>query len=390
MKNKENIVKNQDYFPLKLALNDQFCNRVTEKQRLHQCIEQCRHTVLIAPRRYGKSSLVFKVAAESRYPLASVDLFLAHDDLSVTKRILMGVSQAVSQIMPFEQKILTKLQTVFTRFRVSMTAFGFGIEAMIEAGGFDPVDQVLNALQGLSILAKQQQKKVIFFIDEFQDIRESSSAKAIQGAIRHVAQETQQIAFIFSGSNRRLLSDLFDNKSKPLYMLCDILYLERIASEDYRVHLQKFAVTQWKKSLNEDVFNKIVTLTELHPYYVNLLCHELWQNTQMPVIEDVFSAWQRCYEIYEDRIVAELEKLTAKQQNILKAIALHPITEPTSQEFIGVVKLAGSSIRQAILSLTNNDMIYRVKKTDPCLPAIQKNQIRILDPLLGFVLRKYG
>ncbi len=56
------------YFPSKLALGTQFCNRTEERAALHESINQGRHTVLVAPRRYGKSSLVFKLADESTVP----------------------------------------------------------------------------------------------------------------------------------------------------------------------------------------------------------------------------------------------------------------------------------------------------------------------------------
>ena len=108
----------QDYFPSKLALGKQFCNRVNEKALLHANIENGRHTVLIAPRRYGKSSLVFKVAEETNYPLASIDLFLAYDDKAITKRMLNGISQCLSQIMPLKQKVLDKLQSLFNHFKI--------------------------------------------------------------------------------------------------------------------------------------------------------------------------------------------------------------------------------------------------------------------------------
>ncbi len=65
--------------------------------------------------------------------------------------------------MPPEQKVLTKLQNIFSHFRVSLTAAGFAIDA--SGGlGFDPVDQIFGALKNLAQLAKQQGKKIIFFM----------------------------------------------------------------------------------------------------------------------------------------------------------------------------------------------------------------------------------
>ena len=380
----------QDYFPSKLAQGVQFCNRSKEKALLHQNIDQCRHTVLVAPRRYGKSSLVLKVAEESRLPLASIDLFLAHDDSAVIKRMLIGIGQAVSQILSVEQKVLVKLQGIFSKFRVSLTAVGFSIETSTDTTGLDAVDQVFSAFTGLAELAKQQKKKVIVFIDEFQDIREASSSKSIQGAIRHVAQETSDVIFIFSGSNRRLLLELFDDKSKPLYMLCDMLHLDRIASKHYSSHLQKLAKKNWGAALSEMVFNKIMALTELHPYYVNLLCHELWQLKKAPDMDDVFACWQNCFVIHEDRLISDLEKLTSKQQDILKALAINPSVEPTGQSFVSTSKAPISSITQILKVLLNKDMVYKVKFEDEALSQCKLNQLRILDPLLSYALKKYA
>lgn len=380
-----------DDFPSKLALGAQFCNRKKEKEFLKENISKCRHTVLIAPRRYGKSSLAINVVHELKVPLASVDLFLAHDDNAVTKRILAGISQAVSQLLPLDQKILVKLQSLFSKFKISLGVHGFNVDIALEANGrFDPVDQIFSGLQGLARLTKEQNKTLVFFIDEFQDIKEATSSKSIQGAIRHIAQETTHITFIFSGSNRRLLLELFDNKSKPLYMLCDMLTLERMSSDDYRPHLQKLAKKKWREQLLPLVFDRIMLLTELHPYYVNLLCNEVWKKQTPPAFDDILDCWQICYETHEDRLIADLEKLTKKQQDILKALALYPAIEPTGQNFVHAAKMPASSINQTIKLLLDKDMVYKIKKIDEAVPQLILNQIRVLDPLLAFALRKYS
>ncbi len=380
----------KDLFPTKLALGSQFCNRFTERALLNENIGRGRHTVLVAPRRYGKSSLVFKVVHELNMALASIDLFLAHDDSAVIKRLLTGISQAVSHLLPVEQKLLQTLQGFFVNFRVSLTAAGFSIDAQGAMSGFDPVEQIFNGLQGLAKLAEQQGKKVIIFIDEFQDIREANSSKSIQGAIRHVAQQTSHIVFIFSGSNRHLLLELFDDSSKPLYMLCDMMHLERMTSKDYSPHLQKLAKKNWQHPLPKNVFNKIMALTELHPYYVNLLCHEIWRLKNLPDLNDVTSCWERCYDTHEDRLVADLAKLTVKQQSVLKTLALHPATEPTGHGFVSTANVSVSTINQAINVLRHKDMIHKIKKLDDAVPQLALKQLRVLDPLLAYALRKYA
>ncbi|MEM1244103.1 MAG: AAA family ATPase [Pseudomonadota bacterium] len=380
----------QDYFPLKLALGDQFCNRAKERELLKHNILKARHSVLVSPRRYGKSSLVHKVAKEIKKPFVTIDLFLAHDDKAVTKRILTGIANVVSQIIPAREKFLDFIQGIFRNFKVTLAAKHFSIETSYTAGMFDPVDQIYTALCGLAKLSKEKQKKVIFFIDEFQDIANAQNSKAIQGAIRHVAQETSDVVFIFSGSNRHLLLELFDDKSMPLYMLCEKIQLERMSSNDYWQYLQDAAKSKWNKQLPKTVFNRIINYTELHPFYVNLLCDRVWRNKTLPNVDIVTNAWLECYEIEERRLIAELEKLTNNQQIVLKALAINPITEITGQRFLHLVPIAYSSVRQSVRSLYEKDMLYIVKKQDEAIPSLKLNQYRVLDPLLAFALRRYA
>jgi AAA+ ATPase superfamily predicted ATPase len=378
-----------DYFPSKLAKDPRFCNRLEERQLLSRNIELGRHTVLISPRRYGKSSLVHKVVADAKLPFASIDLFLAHDDKAITKRIIQGISKAINQIIPVTHKALAMVQNYFSDFKVILNTNGFGVQVSHERGAVDSIEQILDSLKSLVNMAEDKKKKVLLFIDEFQDITCAENSKSIQGAIRHVAQDTSNLVFIFSGSSRHLMLELFDDKNKPLYMLCDKIFLERISSNDYIPYIQRAAVAKWKTEIDERLLRKIFILTELHAFYINLLCNELWKKTKLPKIDDVTEAWISCYEIEERRIISELEKLTNNQQDILKALAFNPTKEPNGQKFLKEISLSISSVRLGIKSLLEKDMIYCVRKDDPMLPGIQKGEYRILDPLIAYALRRY-
>lgn len=380
----------KDYFPLRLAHGEYFCNRAREKKQLKDNISKCRHMVLVSPRRYGKSSLVHQVASELKIPFASVDLFLAHDDKAITKRILQGISEAVTQIMPANEKLLDVIQKAFRHFKVTLSAKCFNIEVSFGSGLSDSADQVFSSIQSLAKLAKDKKKQVLFFIDEFQDMANAESSKSIQGAIRHVAQETSNVTFVFSGSNRRLLLEFFDDKSMPLYMICDKLNLQRMSSEDYWPYIQNAALERWKKEIPKLVFERIMINTELHPFYVNMLCDELWLLGSLPSVDDVHDAWFRCYEKEERRLVAELEKLTALQQDLLKVLAMNPVSNPSGHQFLSTAKIAYSSVRQIIKTLDEKDVIYKVKQEDCTIPSVKIGQIRVLDPLLAFALRQYA
>lgn len=397
-----------DYFPSKLAKAPRFCNRTVERESLNNNIRLGRHTVVVSPRRYGKSSLVHQTVLDMGIPCAAIDLFLAHDSKAITKRILDGISNVISEFIPLSQKALQVAQSFFSHFKVNLETNGFGIQFSHETSGFDPVEQVYDALKSLTRLAESKKKRVLLFFDEFQDIASADNSRSIQGAIRNIAQDTSSLVFVFSGSNRHLLLELFDDKNKPLYMLCDKMNLNRMSSKDYKPYIQEAAKDVWGTTIEDVVLNKILTLAELHPFYVNLLCHELWKEKspptgkkpqtfgdddtygKIPDVDDVTQAWIACYETEERRLVSELENLTTNQQDILKAIAQNPIDEPNSQKFLMAAGLPLSSVRTGIKSLVEKDMLYRVQKEDANIPNLKKGQYRVLDPLLAYALRKYS
>jgi AAA+ ATPase superfamily predicted ATPase len=379
----------KDYFPLKLAKETRFCNRIQEQATLKRNIELSRHTVMVSPRRYGKSSLVHKVLLDLKLPNASIDLFLAHDDKAVTRRILDGISTLLSQLMPASQKTLVTLQKYFANIRLGLSAAGFSLQATHETELMGAVEQIYETLKALAKIAHKEKKKVIIFIDEFQDIQNAESSKSIQGAIRSIAQDTDDIVFIFSGSSRHLLLDLFDNKAKPLYMLCDKINLDRMTSKDYEPYIQEAFNKKLGKPLSLLAFKKIMTLTELHPFYINLLGNELFKQNKLPDEKNVTLAWFACFENEQRRLVAEVEPLTLNQQKVLKAIALEPVSEPYSNKFSNASGVSVASLQSCFNILLEKDMIYQVNFEDETIETLQVGQYRVLDPLLALSLRQH-
>lgn len=377
-----------DYFPSKLATGKAFCNRINELKQLNMNINKSRHTVIYSPRRYGKSSLVNKIVTDLNLPYATIDLFLAHDDRMITKRIMIGISSIISQILTPSEKILKKVQDHFRNFRVTLGTKEFYIENSFTANTYDTVDQIHEALNILDSIAIEKKCKVIIFFDEFQDIINSESSKSIQGAIRNVAQSTNNIVFIFSGSYQHMLAELFDDKSKPLYMLCDKIYLERIFVIEYKKHINGIALLRWKNNIDATVLEKIFNFSEAHAFYVNMLCNILFEQNTTPSLVDVDYAWNLCQEIEQRRIISEIQSLSTNQQDILRLIATNNPTEPTGAHFSKIASKAHSTIRQCIHVLLNKDFIYKVTINDPELAYIKSGQYRVLDPLLSVALRK--
>ena len=351
-----------NYFPLGIAKGNAFCNRVDERKRLVKNIKAHQHTLITSPRRYGKTSLVLFVLEKLGFPNAKVDLFVALDAKACEEQLIHGIQRLFHQISSKPERILNQVKDYFVKTKKKWTIGYKGVHLeLIPDKDNDVATNIMDALLALeSVLAKKRQRAVLF-IDEFQEIGALPSAKALEGAIRHVAQETNYLLLIFSGSNRHLLTHMFDDKSRPLYLLCERIILDRISEEHYMEFINKIALKTWKKRIPADVLNTIFELTERHPFYINALCNALWkkheEKSALPDAAMVKKYWQEYIYTERTRISKELSYLSFGQRRILTAIAFGYNKELTGKNFLQRVNITGPSVITALQVLEENDLL---------------------------------
>lgn len=348
-----------DYFPLGLAKDQYFCNRIKEQELLKKYIASISHTVLVSPRRYGKSSLAVKAIENSKLPYEIIDLFVAKDAQSIERYIVEGIQRLIGKIMTVPEQIIKLLKTTLKHLNAKLVVGTNGVNLEFSKSGTDPAGNILEALQALDQILIKNKKQAILFIDEFQQIGALANGRGIEGALRHVAQETRNIIFIFSGSNRHLLAHMFHDSNRPFYKLCHEIQLQRIAAEDYIRYFNHVSQKAWGKILSPEVVTEIFNCTERHPYYVNALCMKIWMHTQQPTAESVRHIWEEY--VFEERskTINELSKLTANQYFILNKIAYEHNTQLTSHVFLSEAKIPSSSVVQTLVYLEKNDYIYK-------------------------------
>lgn len=369
-------------FPRGMAIGGAFCNRKDERARLKQNIKTGQHTLLMSPRRYGKTSLVFYVVKELGIPFGDMDLFIAVDTPKIEQGIIAGIKKVITKIGTPTDKVLEILRNYFKSKNAQWTIGTQGINiALVPSPNSDPATNVLEALQALEVLLQKKKKRAVLFLDEVQEVGEISGGKGIEGAIRHVAQKTQYLSLVFSGSNRHLLARMFYDKSRPLYKLCDRIVLDRISKAEYVEHINGFAVKRWGKSLDAAILEDIFELTELHPYYINNLCLHLW-NTELkktPQHDDVITCWHKLIIEERNEMLRELSMLSIGQRKVLNIIAHGQKTGLTSKNSLKKTDLTSSSVTEAIKTLIQKDYVEQ----------LENNEYRIIDPLIKATLLFY-
>jgi len=277
--NLETMVGNMNYFPTYLALGEAFCNRKKELKRLSYNIDNSIPSLIISPRRYGKTSLVINTLVKSNQSYVHIDLYKALSKEDIEIYILNGIGKLLGKLETVPKKLINLAGEFFAGMQIQVVLEKVGIA--LDFSGRNNMKTtkasiLLEALEKLQFLASKKDKKVILFLDEFQVVGDIAKDYSIEAIIREAVQKSPNVVYIFSGSNRHLMEQMFYDKKRPFYKLCDLITVDRISTEDYTAYIQKSAILRWKNNLDQNVMETIFLITERHAYYINKLCSMLW------------------------------------------------------------------------------------------------------------------
>jgi uncharacterized protein len=365
-------------FPLGIAKDAYFCNRTEETKALISNIDNCVHTVLVAPRRYGKTSLAYRAISHAKKPYAKVDLYMATSHKDIERSIIKGVNTLIGQVSGVTQKLLESLKDYIKSLRPVLQATEDGFKVSLEPGEKSGTpENICEALHLLDQILSKKKKKAVLLIDEFQEVMRVADHQGIEGAIRHVAQETQSLTLIFSGSRRHLLKSMFNDRNKPLYRLCDEITLERISKSCYTSFINRFAKAKWQKPLSANSIDQLVMCTQRHPYYMNALLKSLFALKAAPSAAKVAKLWQELVQKKRSDLLAETKCLKVVHKKLIVAIANGINTELTGRCFLAQSELSSASVVRGLEYLVSEDFIEKKGATylivDPLLETVIKS-----------------
>ena len=307
----------------RVVTGDTFINRKTELSKLSANFLNNINTIIISPRRWGKSSLVKKTSLlmENEHPeirFCFVDLFNIRTEEQFYQLFARQVIKAGSN--RFEEWI-EDVKTFLSRISPRIS---FGIDPITDFDlNFDvkslqtDADEILNLPEKLAV---KKNCRFVVCIDEFQNIGSFTESLAFQKKLRSVWQHHQNVSYCFYGSKRHMIVELFEKRSFPFYKFGDLINLQKIE----KIHFSEFiirAFNQTNKSIISELAEKIVDTVKGQPYYVQQLAHITWENTDTEAnsqiidfaLEELITTNSIFYE-------SETEMLSNMQINLLKAI----------------------------------------------------------------------
>lgn len=358
-----------DWFPITVTTGKAFCNRIKERKMLKEFINHGRHAVLVAPRRYGKTSLIKQVLLEIKLPHTIIELTMATRMEEVEKILLQHIGQLLHEILPKTTKAKQGVLKLFNWLNPEIVLSAGGQKLVFHPKGTKTIGDIAEILIKLDDAAKISHKRVVVVMDEFQQLATIQDHN-IEASIRHAMQYSNHVSYVFSGSHRNMLVSMFNKKNRPLYNACETIPLDRIEKKDYISFINFAANEKWKKSIPMPVLETIFHLTELHPIYINRICGYFWLKGEFPTEKNCKQYWAEYVESQASTFTEDLISFGKNQRAVLSYLAHNPSHKMSSHEVSVKIGIPEASIRQAVKKLLIKDYLHKT----------QDGVIRILDP----------
>jgi len=313
-------------FGLGIAARNRFCNRVAEISLLSSNMLSGIHTVVYAPRRYGKSSLAHRVLAglEAHMTGVYVDLFSITTAEDAAEKIYRSIVKALGQQAADKNTLASRLASAFKRLRLSLefNQSSGAPEFSISLGDAAAEIHLESMIGNLDAYCAANGIKVCLVLDEFQEICNLKESKKIEALLRGGMQAVANVSFMMLGSRRTILRDMFEDRKRPFYKSAYIMQLPPMPADEFADYLvQQFAAGGL--ILPREEAEQIVAFTEAYPYYTQKLAM-LYFDMQRPGAS-LTEAQQFLVEMEGADCENIFVGLTNHQKRLLQAIAsAHP------------------------------------------------------------------
>lgn len=345
--------------------DENFAGRENEINELTRDLAGKTSLIIFSPRRYGKTSLMFKVMDELRKQdivCVYVDLYPAVTKEKFANILASSIAQAKSGKLDDIVQIIKELIPPI-KLTVRPEEVDVGIELELSKGKED-IDANLTKLYDLpERVAKKMKKKLVVVFDEFQEITKLDGQE-IETNIRSKLQQHKNVSYVFMGSQRHLLNQMFNDKNRPLYRAGKPFNLSRLSEDEF----SQFIKERFKAdgiNASKEVISQILALTQCHPYYTQQLCHEIWnqcisQEKKNVEESDIEQAKEQVLKNQNYAYTSMWDSTKGKQRALLHAMAISDEKNIFSTDFREKYRLgASSTVARAVEYLEKKGLIEK-------------------------------
>lgn len=301
--------------------NDSFTNRETELKRLTSNFQNNVNTIIISPRRWGKSSLVEKAGSAVRSKkvrVVKLDLFSLRSEEefynAFGNAVIRATAGKIEEWMSLAKKFIRNVTPKFTVELGEKQSFDISLD--IEA-----IKKHYRELLDLpEKIAQEKDLNLVICIDEFQNVASFAGAEAFQKRLRSCWQHHQRVCYCLYGSKQHMMMELFNNQSHPFYRFGELMPLGKISNQKWVSYITK----QFRKTgldIDADLASALANAVHDHPYYVQQLAHLVWVLTEKKASRETLDAGIRDM-IRQNAMLyyRETEHLNNTELKLLKAL----------------------------------------------------------------------
>ncbi|MBE6259891.1 MAG: ATP-binding protein [Prevotella sp.] len=336
-----------------------FCDRKEETKQLLQLLENGNNVALIAPRRIGKTGLIENLfhqrKIQKRYYTFLIDIYATKN---VEEMIAVMGASMLSSLRPLGTKVMHRFIGFLSSLRSGISFDAMGNPSWnVEIGDIrlprttlDEIFQYINAAD----------KPCIIAIDEFQTISHYPGGK-VEELLRTYIQHCRNARFIFSGSQRTMMGEMFLSPARPFYQSTTMMELGSIPMDRYFQFAQAH-FEESSKSISLEVFQTVYERFEGITWYVQRIMNELFAITapnSACTVEMIENAISNILRANEFSYQSMLFQLPPKQKELFIALSKAGKSKAiTSSEFIRRWHLpSASSVQSAIKGLLDKNFI---------------------------------
>lgn len=363
----------------KIATEKNFTDREQETSYLVSHFTSLINTIIISPRRWGKSSLVNKaaklaMAQDSKLRICHIDLFNVRNEEHFYSLLAQKVIAATSSKW---EEAIGNAKKFFSRL---VPKISIGTDPTNEVSiDFDWEEVKRNPDEILDLaekIAKEKGLKIVICVDEFQNIAEFDDPEYFQKKLRSHWQLHQNVSYCLYGSKRHMMLEVFTDSSKPFYKFGNLIFLNKIETE-YLVAFFNSRFTDTGKRITNEAGHLIATLVDNHPYYAQQLAQLSWLRTKDECTDEIVrEAHAALVEQLSLLFVTITETLTSQQLCYLKALLAgeKAITSTEVMHRYGIS--SPTSVARSKAALVKNDILDN-----------QAGKMSLQDPIYAYWLK---
>jgi hypothetical protein len=271
--------------------------------------------------------------------------------------MLNSFSSALYRVRKSEKNFLEKMLSSIASLRPRLTMDPFTGEPSFELK-VETSSEIQSGLEQILRLISEIKQDIVFMFDEFQQIAKYPE-KNIESILRSVIQTYPGIPFIFSGSSKHMLENMFLSPGRPFYQSSELMYLGKIKNDDYRIFINE-NFHKGRKIIDDVSIDKVFKWTRLHTFYVQYVCNLLFEKGESSIGEgQVNDVFLKIITDFEPQYISYRNLLPSHQYRLLKAMAVEDgVVQPTSGDFIRKYDLTGpGSVSTSLKALAEKEMI---------------------------------